>query len=194
MPPILLALLDAPGAPPPGGLRWIDGLGLSLAGLFLILGALRGLWWQIVRLLGIVAVVSVARAVAPRFGPLLSGSLPGLSPRLANGLAWLLVIVAGMLAVSFVGRLGKKTLEAAQLGAVDRVGGACAGLASGVLLHAAILVCLCQVASSAWAGSTLQGTHSQTLLDLVERRFPMVLDAHAQDSLRAVREGAAIPR
>jgi uncharacterized membrane protein required for colicin V production len=148
---------------------------------------MRGLWWQIVRLLGIVAVFAVARALAPRFAPMLASVLPGLSPKLANGIAWFLLILAGLLAVSMVGRLGKKTIEVAQLGPVDRIGGAAAGLASGLLLHAAILVCLAQVGSTTWATSTLEGSRSRVLLDVVETRFPMVLDAHAADSIRSTR-------
>ena len=186
MHPLPAAAIEAQQAT--GGLRWIDLLGLSIAVLFFVFGALRGLWWQIVRLLGIVAVVAVARAIAPRFAPILESVLPGLSPKLANGIAWLLLILAGFFAVSLVGRLGKKTIEGAELGAVDRIGGAVAGLASGLLLHAAILVCVAQVGSTAWAATTLQGTRSQTLLEVVESRFPMVLDAHAAESIRSMRE------
>ena len=43
---------------------------------------------------------------------------------------------------------------------------------------------LCQVGSTAWASSTLDGTKSQALLDVIENRFPAVLDAHAADSIR----------
>jgi uncharacterized membrane protein required for colicin V production len=171
-----------------GGLRWIDALGLALVLLFLLFGALRGLWWQIVRFLGIVAVVAVARALAPRVTPLLGGILPGVTARFANGIAWILVSTAGMLVVSLLARLGKKTLEAVKLGTVDRIGGALAGLASGVVLHATILVILCQVGSTAWASSTLEGTKSEALLDVIEDRFPAVLDVHAADSIRNLRE------
>ena len=191
----MLAPLAVPLHPPSdlaiaalGGLRWIDLLGLALAVLFLLFGALRGLWWQIVRFLGIIAVVAVARALAPRFTPLLGGILPGVTARFANGIAWILVSTAGMLAVSLLARLGRKTLEAVQLGTVDRIGGAITGLASGVVLHATILVILCQVGSTAWASSTLEGTKSEALLDVIQDRFPAVLDVHAADSIKSLRE------
>lgn len=171
-----------------GGLPWIDLLGLALAVLFLLFGALRGLWWQIVRFLGIIAVVAVARALAPRLTPLLGGILPGVTARFANGIAWILVSTAGMLAVSLLARLGRKTLEAVQLGTVDRIGGAITGLASGIVLHATILVILCQVGSTAWASSTLDGTKSEALLDVIQDRFPAVLDVHAADSIQSLRE------
>jgi uncharacterized membrane protein required for colicin V production len=171
-----------------GGLPWIDLLGLALAVLFLLFGALRGLWWQIVRFLGIIAVVAVSRALAPRLTPLLGGILPGVTARFANGIAWILVSTAGMLAVSLLARLGRKTLEAVQLGTVDRIGGAITGLASGIVLHATILVILCQVGSTAWASSTLDGTKSEALLDVIQDRFPAVLDVHAADSIQSLRE------
>jgi uncharacterized membrane protein required for colicin V production len=175
------------------GVRWIDALGLALAALFLVFGALRGLWWQIVRFLGIVAVVAVARALAPRFTPLLGGILPGVTAKFANGIAWILVSTVGMLAVSLLARLGRKTLEAVQLGTLDRIGGALAGLASGVVLHATILLILCQVGSTAWATSTLAGTKSEALLGVIQDRFPAVLDVHAADSIRTLREKRSEP-
>src|SRR5258708_2333206 len=85
---------------------WIDLLGLAVLTLFFVLGAVRGLWWQLIRLLGIVASVSVARALAPRLSPHLASLLPGLSPLFANGLAWLAILIACMIVVSMIGRLG----------------------------------------------------------------------------------------
>jgi uncharacterized membrane protein required for colicin V production len=172
-------------------MRWIDLLGTTLVVLFLVLGARRGLWWQLVRLLGIVASVSVARALAPRVAPALESALPGLSPSIASGLAWLGILIAMMVVLSLIGRLGKATLEAAQLGAVDRVGGALAGSASGLLVHVAILLCMCQLAPIAWAKDTIHGTHSQALLEGLGDRFPRLLDAHAADSLREIRKDSA---
>jgi uncharacterized membrane protein required for colicin V production len=173
-----------------GGLRWIDLLGLAVLTLFLALGAMRGLWWQLVRLLGIVASVSVARALAPRLSPQLASLMPGLSPLLANGLAWLAILIACMLVVALIGRLGHATLEAVHLGKFDRIGGALAGLASGVLVHAVVLLCLCQVATSAWTVATVRGTRSQDLLDVVADHFPMLLDARAAESVRQIHEPA----
>ena len=175
-------------------MRWIDLLGLAVLTLFLALGAMRGLWWQIVRLLGILASVSVARALAPRLSPHLSSLLPGLSPLLANGLAWLALLIACMIVVSMIGRLGHATLEAAQLGTFDRVGGAVAGFASGILVHAVILLCLCQVATNAWTVAAVRGTRSQGLLDVVADHFPMLLDSRAAESVRQIREPAPTPR
>lgn len=169
-------------------MQWIDLVGLAILSLFVVLGALRGLWWQVVRLLGVVASISVTRALAPRVSPLLASSLPGLSPTLANGLAWLVLLIACMLVVSMIGRLGRATLEAAKLGTVDRVCGALAGLASGILVHAVLLLCLCQVGSSAWSATTVRGTRSQGLLGVVADHFPMLLDAHAAESVREIRE------
>jgi uncharacterized membrane protein required for colicin V production len=176
-----LALAASPASL--GSLRWIDLLGLGIVVLFLALGALRGLWWQIVRLLGIVAAVSVARAVTPRFSPALETTLPGLGPRTANGLSWLLILLAGLIAVALIGRLGRATIEAAQLGAVDRIGGALVGAAAGTLVHIALLLCLCQLSPKAWATSTVSGTHSQDLLDTIGRSFPVLIDAQAAESL-----------
>ena len=41
-------------------LAWIDMVGLGLVALFLVLGLVRGLWWQIIRLLGVAAAVGLS--------------------------------------------------------------------------------------------------------------------------------------
>jgi uncharacterized membrane protein required for colicin V production len=178
----------------PAGLRWIDLIGLGILTLFLVLGAMRGLWWQIIRLLGIVASVSVARALAPRLSPILQNALPGLSPSIANGLAWVALLLAGLVVISMIGRIGRATLKAAQLGAFDRIGGALAGLASGFLVHLALLLCLCQISTSSWAASAVRGTRSQDLLDAVGAHFPMIIDARAAESIQHMHEAPADPR
>jgi len=65
-------------------------LALDIACLLIVLvstwmGARRGTWWQFVRLLGLVATLSVARALAPRLSQGLVDVFSSLSPALANG-------------------------------------------------------------------------------------------------------------
>ena len=50
-------------------LSWIDLVGGGLIALFLVLGFVRGLWWQVIRALGLIAAVLVARAASPRVTP-----------------------------------------------------------------------------------------------------------------------------
>jgi len=166
-----------------GGVSWIDLIGLGLVVVFLALGALRGLWWQVVRLLGIVASVAVARAVAPRFSPSLAEGLPGLGSHAANGITWLFVLLIGLVVVAVVGRVGRTAIETAQLGVLDRVGGAAAGVISGCVVHVAFLLVACQVASPEWKAERIEGTQSQALLASVERNLPVLLDARAAESL-----------
>lgn len=161
----------------------IDLIGLGLVILFLALGALRGLWWQAVRLLGIVATVALARAAAPRFSPPLAEGIPGLGRHAANGITWLFVLLIGLLAVAVVGRVGRAKIAASQLGMLDRVGGAVAGVFSGALVHIAFLLVAFQVASPSWKAARLEGTQSQALLSTVGRKFPVLLDARAAESL-----------
>jgi len=161
----------------------IDLIGLGLVILFLVFGALRGLWWQAVRLLGIVAAVALARAAAPRFSPPLADGIPGLGRTAANGVTWLFVLLIGLIVVAVVGRVGRARIAASHLGMFDRVGGAIAGVFSGVLVHIALLLVAFQIASPSWKAARLEGTQSQALLSSVGRRFPVLLDARAAESL-----------
>ena len=163
----------------PSGVRWLDFLGLAIVVLFGVLGAVRGLWWQLVRLLGLIAAIAVARALAPRLSPQLQDWFPALGPRVASGLMWTLLLLAGLLLVALIGRIGKAEIAAAQLGGVDRVGGAVAGALSGMLIHAALLLCVCQIASRDWCDASVRGTHSQNLLDHLAHNIPHLVDEQA---------------
>jgi uncharacterized membrane protein required for colicin V production len=159
--------------------RWLDLVGIGIVALFLVLGVMRGLWWQLVRLLGLIAAIAVARALAPRMSPQVLDWFPSLGPRVAHGFAWAIVFLAGMLLVALLGRLGKAGLESAELGGLDRLGGAVAGALSGVLVHAALLLCLCQIGSKDWCGDAVRGTQSRNLLDRLAHNIPHLVDDQA---------------
>jgi uncharacterized membrane protein required for colicin V production len=163
--------------------RALDVVGLALVGLFLVLGARRGLWWQLVRLLGLAAAVAVARALAPRFAPGLGTALPGLDPRVASGIVWLAILAAGLTIVGIVGRLGKETIAAVQLGFVDRAGGAVAGALSGALLHGVLVLLLVLLGPAEWSRDAVRDTRSARLLDTLGRRLSLLEDAHAAEAL-----------
>ncbi|MBL8863398.1 MAG: CvpA family protein [Planctomycetes bacterium] len=163
--------------------RWLDLFGFGLIVLFVVLGARRGLWWQLVRLLGLAAVIAVARALVPRLAPALGEALPELDPRIASGLVWLSILALGLALVALVGRLGKAAIEAAQLGLVDRAGGALAGALSGVLLHGLIVLLLVLLGPLEWARSAVQDTRSERLFDTLGRRLSLLEDVHASEAL-----------
>jgi uncharacterized membrane protein required for colicin V production len=163
--------------------RWLDLVGIGLVALFALLGARRGLWWQLVRLLGLAAILAVARALAPRLVPGLVAALPTLDPRLASGLVWLAILALGLAVVALVGKLGRETIEAAQLGFVDRAGGALAGFLSGALLHAAFVLLLVLLAPAEFAREAVRDTRSARLYDTLGRRVTLLEDAHAHETL-----------
>jgi uncharacterized membrane protein required for colicin V production len=179
-----LALLfeEAAAAEPAGflhALRPIDQVGLGIVSLFLVLGAVRGLWWQVIRLLGLLAAGLLARALAPRWSPQVAEA-SGLAPVVSQGLVWFAVFVLGLAAASLLGMVGKKSLEAMQLGLVDRLGGSLAGVLTGLTLHAALLLGLSYLGPQPWTADTLRGTRSQTLLRLVSTRTAVLLDRDSE--------------
>jgi len=154
------------------GLRWIDTVGLALVGGFLLLGAWRGLWWQVFRLVGVVAAVAVARAVTPRLAPVFEQNLPELDPRVAYGITWVILFVAVLFAAALIGRLGKKSLQAMQLSTVDRLGGAVAGGVTGALMHLALVVVIDNFAGMDWSQHTLADTYSKAATDAIGAQLP----------------------
>ncbi len=176
------------------GIRWLDVMGLVTVLLFTVLGIRRGLWWQMVRLLGLVCVLAVARAAAPA----LAGRIHALTEfgvRVSGGVAWSTIFAAGLLAVGLIGRIGRASLEAVQLGWLDRLGGAVAGAASGAVLYTGVLLCMCQVLPESFLHTSLRGSRSERVLAAVERGAPALLDARAAESVRTyVPREREIPR
>lgn len=162
-----------------GSFAWIDLVGLGLFAAFALLGFARGLWWQVIRLIGIVVAVLVARAASPQVAPWIQEQWPSLSLRVAHGAGWLAVFLAAMVAATLLGFLGRRLLEAMKLGLADRVGGAVAGSVTGVLIHLALLIGICQLASESFVRSSVSGTYSEKLVDTLGARWPVALASEA---------------
>ena len=158
-------------------LATIDQVGLGIVVGLLILGLWRGLWWQVMRLLGLVGAVLCARWMAPKLAPRLSNQFPDLDERLAAGLPWLLVFLLGLAAAVGLAALGRRLIEALQLGLIDRTLGAVVGALSGALVHAALVAAIAQLAPAKIIEVELRNTWSEGLLEFVGRRFPIVVDA-----------------
>ncbi len=163
-------------------LPWVDQLGLLILLTFLLLGVWRGLWWQVIRLVGVIRAVGLARGLTPRFTPSVEESLE-LSSRVASGGVWFVVFLCGLVLVSMLGLIAKKALDAMQLGAFDRLGGAIAGALTGVVLHAAFLVILTALGTPEWSGRALAGTRSAVLLDNLSHKAHVLVDAQAAERI-----------
>jgi uncharacterized membrane protein required for colicin V production len=181
---LLSSLAQGDSSAPASPALWLDLVGLALVLGSALLGLRGGLWWQLVRLLGVVACVAVARAVAPALGASLEALFAGLDPRLAIGLAWVLVLLCGSIVVALVARVGVRAGAAfAELSWVDRAGGALAGAVAGVVMHAALLLCVGHLAAPDWAAARVRGSHSQQLVSALGRGIPGLLDARAAETL-----------
>lgn len=145
-------------------LPWIDQVGTVLVILFTCLGIWRGMWWQIIRFLGVMLSIAMARSLAPKLQPVLDRFGDDMDPAVTHGVAWFVVFLAGLILATLFGMLGKKTLEAIQLGFFDRVGGAFVGAMTGGVIHGALLILAAGVTNETWYSSHLQGTTSAKAL------------------------------
>ena len=108
------------------GTPWIDIVGLGIIVFFLVRGITTGLVWQVTRLVGVVIAVLVARA-CPRIHSTGAGcTVP--APPGVPGPGLVPVFAVTLIIAALLGKLAQKALEAVQLGAMDRMGGALAGL------------------------------------------------------------------
>jgi membrane protein required for colicin V production len=165
-------------------LMTIDMIGLGLLGLFLLLGLWRGMWWQLLRLVGLAAAVLVARSLEASVFGLLTGRLGELDERVLHGVVWLGLFLVTVAVFAVIGRTGKKLLEAMQLGMMDRVGGAVAGALTGLVLHAAALAGLVQIGSDAFIADNLNGSISERLVAVVGVEMPFLFAKERSDDVQ----------
>jgi uncharacterized membrane protein required for colicin V production len=177
----------------------LDAVGLAIVLVLALLGVVRGLWWQVMRLVGIVAAVALARGFGPRLADWVAEQWPELSPRLAGGAAWLVIFLGALAAVALVGAVGHRLIEAVQLGLANRAVGGFVGAVTGVVLHVALLVVIAQLAPERFVETRVAGTYSGRLLEAVGQRWRVVMAGDAAvevDRLLAAparRESGAIP-
>lgn len=148
-------------------LPWVDWVGLALLLAFGLLGAWRGLWWQLFRVLAVAVCLGLARA----FSPLAAGKLLGLAPKLNPGVvelfSFLLIFVLALKLASLLGKLGANALKAMQLRPLDRLAGLLLGLLTGLAVHSAGVVGLRSLGPTVWAQESLSGSRSELLADRV---------------------------
>lgn len=164
-----------------------------MIGVLLVLGVVRGLWWQVMRLVGVAAAVVAARCLAPTLAAWVHGLWPELTARVEHGIAWALIFVLGLCLASLLGNLGQKLLQALQLGLANRIAGGCAGAATGLLVHVALVVLLCQLAPPAFLGRHVAGTYSQRLQAALGVRWPVVMARDAATEVERVLESRSDP-
>jgi len=158
-------------------LPWIDKVAGVLIGVFIVLGIVRGLWWQVIRMAGFIGAFAAARLFSPQVEPLLSSTFGITDTRFSQGIAWIALFLAGLAVAVLLGRLGNSLLESLKLGQVNRAAGGLAGAATAILIHSALLAVLSLFAPGEWLNEELQGSYSAKLMDLLAQRFPVIVDS-----------------
>lgn len=157
----------------------LDLVGLGLILLLSLLGLYRGLWWQVIRLIGVSVSILMARAAGAPLAARLLTLFPELSARTAHGIAWGTLFLTTLLACALLGLLGQRMLEAMKLDLANRIAGGCAGAATGLCAHVVLLVLVCQLAPPRVLGKYVVGTYSENLYAALGGRRQVVLAAEA---------------
>ncbi len=167
----------------------LDWVGVGLVVLLVVMGLWHGLWWQVIRLAGILAAVAVARSMGPSFAEWIAEQWPELPARFAHGGAWFTIFFGVLLVATVLGYLGQKMLETMKLGMANRLGGAALGAATGILLHVAVLLVLCQLAPEPFVGRVVAGTYSEKIVEAVGERWEVVVDKDAAKEIQRLLRG-----
>jgi len=166
----------------------LDLLGIGLIVVALVLGMWRGLWWQVMRLIGVTLAVLVARWFGPPVAGWLLAHWPNLEVRSGHGIAWGLIFVITLFACAMLGLMGQRMLEAMKLDLANRLAGACAGAATGLLAHVVLVVLVVQLAPERVLGKYVAGTYSERVYSAVGLRWPVVLAAEPAQAVERVLE------
>ena len=164
-----------------GGLGWIDWAMIAIVALSALLGIVRGLTREVLSVLGWVAAFLAAQAFCTRVAREVPVGEPGSGLNIA--VAFVLVLLAALIAWSIGSWLVSKAVKASVLNPVDRTLGGVFGLARGfllVLLMATIttLTPLCE--QPAWRAS-----HGAAGLQYVLTELKPLLPASVARHLRA---------
>lgn len=128
----------------------VDWVLLAVLVFSMLLGAWRGLVYEVLSVLG----WAVSFYAAQYFAPIVAGWLPlqSSSETVRYAVAFVLVFVAGVFTAGLLAFLLKKLIEAIGLRPVDRTMGAAFGLVRGVilLLAAAVVMDMTALKSSTW--------------------------------------------
>lgn len=168
----------------------LDLVGLGLVTVLLLLGLYRGLWWQVMRLVGVTLSVLVARAAGSPLAARLQSLFPDLQPRTAHGLAWGTLFLLALLSCALLGLLGQRMLEAMKLDLANRLAGGVAGALTGFCAHVVLVVLVCQLASPRVLGRYVVGTYSERVYSALGVRWSVVLAADAAQEVDSALEQA----
>jgi len=147
-------------------MQWFDYAVLTVLGLSLLVGILRGLMREMVSLAGWIAAFVLATA----FSGIVSAHMPeSLGPLLSGLLAFLLVFIGVLVLSGVVGLVLSLLVRAAGMGFLDRVLGATFGLARGaaIVLLAVLLAGLTPLPREPfWRQAVLSGPFETVALAL----------------------------
>lgn len=161
---------------------------IVLAGVLVLVGLVKGL----VRLLVAVAAFFAAFFLASRFHGPLAERFPfsSIPPEVARLLAYAALFLGVLLAGALLGWLLRNLVKAAMLGWADRIAGAAAGFAAGVLAGSLVLLPLAAYlpdGSRLLEGSRL-APYAAAVADVVNWLSPSDLAERYRRGIEAVRE------
>lgn len=139
----------------------------------MVLGAWRGLVYELLSVLGWIASFFVAQWAAPQVATLLP--LQSASEAVRYAVAFVLIFVAAVFAAGLLAFLLKKLVEAIGLRPVDRTLGAAFGLVRGLilLLAATVVIDMTALKASAW----WQESHGASVLSATLKGLKPMLPA-----------------
>ena len=158
-----------------------DWILLALLAASMVLGAWRGLVYEVLSVLGWIAAFLLAQWFAPEVADLLPMSKSEQTLRYAAG--FVLVFIASVFAAGLISALMKKIISVVGLRPVDRILGALFGIFRGLifLLALSVVVHMTALQESDWWLESKGGPKLMTLLKGIKPMLPEKFGAYLPD-------------
>jgi membrane protein required for colicin V production len=158
-----------------------DWILLALLAASMLLGAWRGLVYEVLSVLGWIAAFLLAQWFAPEVADLLPMSKSEQTLRYAAG--FVLVFIASVFAAGLISALMKKIISVVGLRPVDRILGALFGIFRGLifLLALSVVVHMTALQESDWWLESKGGPMLMTLLKGIKPMLPEKFGAYLPD-------------
>jgi membrane protein required for colicin V production len=123
-------------------MNWLDLICLVILVLFVIRGAIKGLFKEAFGLIGIFLGLIIAINRYEMLGEFIGGEFENIPPKIANLVAFALIFVSVALIFGLAGIILHKMAKFSLVRGVDRTGGFLLGVGEGILICSVILILL----------------------------------------------------
>jgi len=171
-----------------------DAVVALLCGILAVRGAMKGLAWQAVRTVGLIAAVVAAGAGYRPLGGWIEERVSFIPDVAAPIVAWFALFVGVLLVATWFAWMARGAVRTVKLGLADRIAGFAMGAIMGLVLLTIAFLAIGTYLPEAQLRDAMEGSISvramAEVVDVAEPLIPEKIKRHWQDALRTLEDMA----